>query len=143
MNLEKTPGTILIKPFLVLIVALLLSACAGMGKPPEDVVKERAQERWDLLLAEDFAAAYEYLTPGYRSGVSLNQYQRKLLTQAVQWTDAKAGKSTCLEESCNVRISISYAVYGAVPGVSRFDSKGTTEENWIRIKGRWYFLPPD
>jgi hypothetical protein len=126
-----------------LLAAILLSGCASSGQTTEGLVKLRAQERWDYLLAEDYTAAYGYLTPGYRSGVSLNRYQRKLLTQRVQWTDAEIGQSDCLEDACKIRISIGYAVYGAVPGVSRFDSRSAVTEDWIRVDGQWYFFPPD
>jgi hypothetical protein len=131
------------RPLPLMAALLVLAGCAGMGKPPEEVVRERAQERLDYLLAKDSAAAYEYLSPGYRSGFSLEDYQRKLLTQRTQWTGATVGKSDCSEDTCKVRIVIEYTVVGAVPGVTRFDSKGASQEDWIKVSGEWYMVPPN
>ncbi len=137
MNNLKTAG----RSFGLALTALLVGACATMGKPPEEAVAERAQERLDLLIAQDYEAAYEYLSPGYRSGVTLNDYQRRMLRQRMQWTDATVTQSDCSEDACKVRISMAYAVYGAVPGVSRFDSKAVSTEDWVRSSGQWYFIP--
>lgn len=127
-----------------LAVAVLTAGCAGMApKTPEEAVEERARERMQYVLAEDYAAAYEYLSPGYRSGVSLNDYQRRMLGRRFQWNDAVVGKSECSEDSCKVRISIDYTIYGVLPGKDRFDSKAASVENWLRVDGTWYFVPAD
>lgn len=126
---------------LLLGSAVLLSACAGMGKPPEEAVQDRARERLDLILADDFAGAYEYLSPGYRSGVTSANYQRKMLSRRAQWTDARIGKTECSEDACKLRISIDYTIYGVLPGMDRFDSKAAAIEDWIKVDGKWYFVP--
>ena len=126
----------------VLMGALALAACATTPAPtPEEAVLERAQERLDLLLAEDLAGAYEYLSPGYRSGVTLPAYQREVLSRPVRWTSARAVASDCSEDVCNVRIALEFEVYAAVPGMSRFKSPGAGEERWLRIDGQWYYVP--
>ncbi len=126
---------------LALVAGLLLAGCAGMSKTPEDAVKERARERLDLVLADDFAGAYEYLSPGYRSGVTLANYQRKMLTRKTQWTDAVVGQSECSGDVCKVRISVDFTIFGAVPGVTRIDSKAGHLEDWVKIDGDWYLVP--
>ncbi len=126
---------------LALAGGLFLAGCAGMGPTPENQVLERAQERLDLFLAEDYAAAYDYLSPGYRSSVSSADYQRQQLMRRVRWTAARANESNCEEDSCKVRISLEYEVFGAVPGVTRFPSRGDATENWVRSDGQWYFVP--
>ncbi len=120
---------------------ILLSGCAGMAKTPEEAVRERARERLDLILADDFAAAYEYLSPGYRSGVSSANYQRRMLSQKAQWRSATVGKSECSDDVCKIRISIDYSIYGVVPGVDRFDSTAAAVEDWVKADGKWYFVP--
>jgi len=135
----KRPGVL---PLVLLLSASLLGGCAAMTeKPPEAAVAERAQERIDYLLAEDYAAAYEYLSPGYRSGVSLADYQRKVLTQPTRWTAAQVGRSECSEDACKLKISVDYTIFGAVPGASRFDSKAAYEEDWVRLDGTWFHIP--
>jgi hypothetical protein len=119
----------------------LITGCATMNVSPEEAVTLRAQERWDVLLADDLEAAYEYLTPGYRSSVSPKGYQRKLLLQPVQWTEAEVRETSCSESTCKVKISIKFTVYGAVPGRQKFDSRGFVDENWIRIDNEWFLAP--
>lgn len=124
-------------------VSLLLSACAAAPKSPEEAVEARATERLAAMLAEDYATDYGFLSPGYRSGVSLAQHQRDMALRKVRWTDASVARSECSGDVCKVRISIKYEVYGAVPGMSRFESLGAAEEDWIFTAGDWYLVPSE
>ena len=119
---------------------LLLSACAGIGKKEESIEK-RATERWETILSGDYLAAYDYLSPGFRSSVSSNQYQRSLLLQKIKWTGASYGESDCAETTCKVKISIDFTVYGALPGVRSFDGTQQIEESWVKVDGNWYYVP--
>lgn len=124
-----------------LVLAGLLGACATTGKNAETRVGERAQARWDALLADDVETAWGYFSPGYRSGLSLSSYYRRLAAMRLRYTAARVIKSDCSEKVCKVRISVDYSVYGAVPGVDRFDTTSEVTENWIHTDGAWYFLP--
>jgi hypothetical protein len=128
---------------MLLTTSLLLSACAAVQKSPEAAVEARASERLAAVLAEDYATDYEFLSPGYRSGVTEAQHQRSMLQRKVRWTDASVAGSECSENVCKVRISIEYEVYGAVPGMSRFKSLGAAEEDWIYTAGDWYLVPAE
>jgi hypothetical protein len=107
----------------------------------EDSIEKRAMGRWDALLSEDVEAAYAFLSPGYRSSVSLTQYHRSLLLTKVRWTGAKYIESDCEETVCSVKISLDFTVYGALPGVSSFESKQTIKESWVLVDGSWYLVP--
>jgi hypothetical protein len=129
-------------PLILILLSslLLLSGCATTQTPTESI-EQRAMGRWDALLSGDVEAAYEYLSPGYRSSVSLLQYHRTLLLSKVKWTGAKYIKGDCEETVCNVKISLSFNVYGAVPGVSTFPSKQSIGESWVLFDGTWYLVP--
>ena len=124
------------------ILVLGLSACATTGTNESDIAT-RAQLRWDSFFAGDLNATYQFLSPGYRSSVPSLQYQRKLLSQKVSWTDAEYIDSKCSEDSCKVRILLKYTLIGVLPGVPRFDSQSVIEENWIKSDGAWWFVPKD
>lgn len=129
------------KFLLVLCCGLfLLSACATTMQT-ENTLEERAMARWDALLSGDVEAAYEFLSPGYRSSVSLLQYHRSLLLSKVKWTGAKYIEGDCEETICNVSILLDFTIYGALPGVKSMDSKQTIEESWLLVKGSWYLVP--
>ena len=121
---------------------LLLSACAAsMSK--ESRVEERATARWEALLSEDLAGAYEYLSPGYRSSVSSLQYQRAILIKPVKWTSAKLKEVQCEETTCTVKLAIGFTVYGALPGVRSYAGTSDVDESWVLVSGNWYLVPKE
>jgi len=123
-----------------LLALLALAACATIQDQSE-VIGTRAQARWDALLAGDLAKAYTYLSPAYRSSVGPLQYQRQVLLQKVRWTGAQYIDSECLESTCKVRISLDFALIGALPGVRRYDGHQEIEENWVKADGQWWYVP--
>ncbi|MGA9572668.1 MAG: hypothetical protein WBS20_01840 [Lysobacterales bacterium] len=128
------------RPLAIVCVLFLLSACAATAKKGISI-EERVNARWAALMRDDLEGAYGYLSPGYRSSVSLKQYQRALLTQAVTWNSGKYVSSKCEEATCDVKVSIGFTVYGAVPGVKSFNGTQTTDESWVLVDGNWYFVP--
>jgi len=127
---------------------LLLSACAtstvdtdAESSDPSKVIEARAMARWNTLLAGDLPAAYEFLSPALRTSVSSLQYQRSIVIQKVQWTGAEYVEADCEETHCNVRISVEFAVYGALPGVSVFRESQVVDESWVLVDGTWYYIP--
>lgn len=129
---------------LTLVVATVLAGCASTGSGSSSEVEsaaERAQQRWDLLIAGDYAGAYEYLSPGYRSSTSLNNYQRRLLLRRVSWKTAEVLESNCTGDRCEVKIGLNYAVNKPLPGVSSFDGRSEDVETWVRTENQWWLLP--
>lgn len=128
--------------YLVIISGIfLLSACATSAPKPSSSVEDRATMRWEKLLSDDLAGAYEYLSPGYRSSVSSIQYQRSILLKRVRWTNAKYVKSECEDVTCDVTFVLGYSVAGALPGVKSYNGKQNIVETWILADGVWYLVP--
>jgi len=131
-----------VKPLAVICMAAVLSACAAIGKNTETIIEERANARWVDLFANDIDSAYEYLTPGYRSSVTLQQYRRAFENQQVKWTSAKYVESKCEESTCDVEVLVGYTVYGALPGVKSFEGEQYVHETWVLVDRKWYIVPP-
>lgn len=140
--MRKTLVPMAVRGMAALAATLLLAACAGTATRPEDV-NTRAQARWDALTSGDFATAYQYLAPGYRSSVSSVQYQRELLTHKVRWTGARVIDSNCSDKTCKVSISLDFEVIKPVPGLNKYDGTQKISEDWILADGQWWYLPPD
>lgn len=119
---------------------MLLSACAAPVSK-ESQVEQRATARWDTLLSDDLAGAYEYLSPGYRSSVSSLQYQRAILIKPVKWISAKYKESQCEETTCTVKMTVGFTVYGALPGVKSYSGTNDVDESWVLVDGTWYMVP--
>jgi len=136
----KCKTSFMYKGLALLCGLLLLSACATTAPKAPDI-QERANARWEALLSGDIAAAYEYLSPGYRSSVSSLQYQRAILLKRVQWTGVEYRAHECTETSCNVKFVLSYKVAGALPGVRSYEGKMDIEEPWVMVGKQWYYVP--
>jgi len=127
-----------------MMLLLLLGACATGGhheQDPEQLVQQRAQERWDFLLADQFEEAYAYLSPAQRSRMSLTDYLREQLNRKVRWVSATSESADCEEDICTVTVNMQIVVRGAVPGVSQFKLDREGQERWVRDGDTWYFVP--
>jgi predicted small secreted protein len=127
---------------IVLLLATLMSACATT-KSPETDIRQRAQARWDALLAGDYDTAYQYYSPGYRSSTSRVDFEISTRLRAVRWTSVEVLESSCEADVCTVSTHAGYTVVGALPGVPEWKSKKKLTERWVRTRGQWWFLPED
>lgn len=135
------------KPFarmLALGAALsLLAACTpGVKKDDTAEVEQRAVQRWEYLIAHEAEKAYDYLTPGYRKTITREVYAATMNHRPVQWTSVKYTGRKCEGDRCSVSLLIDYSLEMA--GLGRpAESMSPQRENWIRVRGTWYFLPSD
>jgi hypothetical protein len=127
----------------MLALALLVAACAGTGGGPSDEqrVGKRAQERWDLVLAGDLAAAYGFLSPAQRSATSSLDYQRSVLQSRIRWKEARLDSAECGLETCEVRVSLDMTIVSPVPGVTAYDIEQIVTEQWVKAENEWWFVP--
>jgi hypothetical protein len=128
-------------------VAVLVSACGAQStKPermPEEIVSERAEARWGLLVQRDFAAAYDYLSPGARSLQTREAYVAAMSPRPVAWTGASVRSVECppAESFCKVLMEVAFSVKSPLRGVGRTAGHSVVEERWILSGGEWGFVP--
>jgi len=125
------------------LAALALVACATTGSPAarDKLVQERAQARWDALLARDFATAYDFASPGYRSSASVADFEIGFRSRRVQYVSAEFQGLDCEEAACTVHIFVGYKVDKPMTGVPEWKSTSVIEERWIHTGGNWWFVP--
>jgi hypothetical protein len=123
------------------ISTLLSVGCAK--KDPAELVRQRAIERWDLLAEKHAVKAYDYLSPGYRSTHTLEQYVAFVATARVQWKAAKVESVQCEEgDVCTAKLTVVTVLPGAViQRPSDMEYPAPVVEKWVRSDGEWYFLP--
>lgn len=119
----------------------LLAACASTGDAKKHPVEERAQMRWDALLAGDFDTAYGLHSPGFRSANSRVDFEISQRSRKVGVTVAKVTGSDCKGDACTVSTAVQYRVGSPVPGVSNWESSSQLEERWVKTEGKWWFVP--
>lgn len=116
-----------------------LAGCASMSaRTPEELVAQRAQERWDALIARNFSKAYGYLQPQYRKDNTLEKYVARF-GDAGAWKAVQIHETTCEPERCTVRVRLTSANY--VPNFAKAMPEITSyfDEIWVREDGRWWF----
>ena len=117
-----------------------LAACTPVKKDDGAAVEQRAQERWNLLIAHQADKAYDYLTPGYRLTMPRDKYAARMNDTAVRWKSAHVGKRTCDADTCTITMLVDVQV--PMPGLGTPQATSMpVEEHWIRADKVWYFLP--
>jgi len=126
----------------VLLSLMLLSACATTPSPDE-IVKERAEARWEALLSRDYASAYSFYSPGYRSTTSATDFEIEFRLRRVRWTMAEYMDHDCEENTCSVSFRMGYRVGSPVPGVNSWDGYDKVTDQWVKTSGEWWYLPEE
>ncbi len=126
--------------FFATIVVLDLTGCGAMAPVQTSrmvandvsaIVVERAQLRWNALLKRDMDAAYQFISPGGRSLMTVEQYRPRLNTGF--WRGAKVEKASCEAETCEVTVLVDLIVEGV-----KFTNP--IKETWILDAGKWWFV---
>ena len=125
----------------LMMVVSMLAACATAPKP-QDLLIERAQARWDAIMARDYDAAYALYSPGYRSATSRTDFEIELRSRRITWTSASYREHSCDDEVCTVTFDIEYTAPRPVPGAGKWDGRSSVEETWIQASGQCWYVPP-
>lgn len=126
-----------LKNSMLLVATLALAGCAALSpRSAEDIVRERAQARWNALVAGNFEEAYKYLSPASRSVVSLQRF-RGSVGGAATWRSAEVHKVTCNQsERCTVSIKVRYSPALRVGTLGTIET--SVEETWLFDAGQWW-----
>ena len=124
-------------------LAAALMTIAGCHKQdPAAIVQQRAVERWNLLIESHPVKAYEYLSPGYRTTHTLDQYVAYVATARLRWKSAKVVQQQCEAEVCTVHLIVESTVPATLANAPRdLQLQTPLTEQWISSDGQWYFLP--
>lgn len=116
-----------------------MTSCASFRHhaTPEDVVRELAAKRWTSLIAGDFDSAYDYLQPSIKQ-VRPKAGYRNLFGNAVRWTTARVGEVSCVEDVCDVQVSVEMRVFSGF--AKDLPSFHLFKEKWVREDGGWWYV---
>lgn len=106
-------------------------------------LKQRAIERWGLLIAGRGEDAFGYLTPGHQKTHDKVKYSYEMASRPVRWFRAAFDHAECAtEDSCEVTLLVDFRVRMSA-GMGVTESFAFVKERWIRTNGVWYHLPTD
>jgi hypothetical protein len=120
----------------------LLSGCSGhIGDTatPEEIVAQRAQARWDAIIAGDWETAYSFASPAYRSLVDADGFRRRQGGQT--WVlGTTVRKVECEVDTCEAVVRLKFN-----PPMPQFGTELETDykERWVLDDSTWWlFLTP-
>lgn len=116
------------------IAGAVLAGCvaANLGRTDKEIIAQRAQERWDRLVKNDFTGAHGYISPPGRQLVTADAYAAGLRRNF--WTGAKVASVDCTSpEACDVDVMIEYQHAG-------LKMKTPLREKWVRQGSNWWFV---
>jgi hypothetical protein len=110
----------------------IVAACASVdSRPAPEAVKERAQARWNALMAGDTKAAYGYFTPTTRATLKYEDYAGNVKTGF--WKAAKVDSVDCKTDGiCTANATIEYDYKGG-------HVKTPIQETWIQEGRNWWY----
>lgn len=109
--------------------------------PFPDGVEERAQVRWDLLIAKQAARAWDLLSPGVRAASKREEYAAAFTHRPVSWLAAKVAGKKCDADSCTLQVEVRYKAEIPQSSAGPIESTAYLQERWIRVDGAWYLVP--
>jgi hypothetical protein len=117
------------------IIAGTLAGCTVAPvaeKPAEEVVKARAQERWDALVNGKIEVAYGYLSPGSQAVTNLEGFRNSI--KLGFWRNVAVQKVTCsTAELCEVVSEVDYVYRGT-------SVRTPLKETWIKQEANWWYV---
>lgn len=110
------------------------AGCAALESEvnPEAVVAQRADARWQALIAGDLQKAYGLLSPTSRKTYTWEIYRGAI--RPGTWKSAKVDKVRCpSKDLCEVDVAVEYAYHGA-------QVRTPIRESWTRQEGEWWYV---
>lgn len=110
----------------------ILTACATLdSRPSPEVVKERAQARWNALVSGNPNAAYAYFSPTVRQTLKAEDYASSV--KKGFWKSVTVDRVECSNaDLCTAHATIEYEYKGG-------RVKTPLRETWIREGQNWWY----
>lgn len=126
----------------VLFALALLAGCSTVPAKPEEAVAQRAQARYDALIAKDYKKAYAYFTPAFREANVYESWIRSRPPRA-DFLSARVLKVECHSaDACAVDMETSYESPRGVRAAPKGSIERVTPERWVRVDGQWWLFQP-
>lgn len=107
----------------------------------EDAVLIRAREWWSALVSKDYPKAYSYISPGIRTTISEEAFQKGVVASPVLWSGVEETAVKCSTDvACRIDIEVSYLYMGSLEAFRGQTMTTKLGEKWIFTDGAWYVV---
>jgi len=126
-------------------LALLLAVLILTGCEKAEDLEASVNSRWQAIVDKDYTVAYEYFSPGYKKVESLDGFKLRMLTAQLnmKWSKGTFKEAACASEDvCEVAAEVVYDFTfskRSMGGIENIPSQ--VKENWIKIDGKWFYVP--
>ncbi|HKK57574.1 hypothetical protein [Marinobacter sp.] len=124
---------------LIAISAITLVAACSDNRPPEEIVAERAQARWDAMVERDFEKVWEFFPPGLREQTSQAVFAVEYARRPIRWDSARVTAVDCEKRRCEISTEVSYTVAGGPATLAGMQNSRSVKGVWIEIDGEWWY----
>ena len=107
----------------------------------EELLTQRAEDRWQAVIAWDMEKAYGYLSPGTRQSLPLQVYAKKNLMGPVQYKDAVVKSTQCEEQVCTLKLDLHYLYQGSISAMQGTEMSSAVTEKWVKADNNWFYVP--
>lgn len=146
------------KIFFLLFVLILLVVVAGCSEndgkatdrtknvadvtqsTKEQIVSQRALERWQAMIAMDWEKAYGYFSQGSRELKSLAVFTNHMQTAPMLRKSVAVKKVQCEEEVCDVSIELTYIYMGSMDAMRGQETASILKEKWLFLDNNWWYV---
>jgi hypothetical protein len=123
----------------VLGAVALLHACASLDqRPPEEQVRQRANERWQYHINGKFEQAYAYLSPASRAVTPYERWRAGIGGITI-WKSAEVASVTCeTSGKCIARVKVEHQPLFLRGKLGTITS--ALDETWLLDDGQWWLV---
>ena len=144
-NKNGFESSTLLKSVIFWLILGIMAGCSAPGELTEsenNVLIQRVSERWRCLERNDYACAYQYLSPSYREVFSYEMYRSRYfsnLERVLTGVKVVAYDRNAAVASVLVGVMSRSATDASSASRAISVTPSTLTEDWIWYRGEWWF----
>lgn len=105
----------------------------------EQALTNRAMQRWNALINQDFNQVYEFENPGFRQ-VNPKEKYRSFYGSAIKWEKAQVTKVSLSSDHLRAKLNVKIDYDGPTPEGQSYKGQMNVEDTWIWVDNQWWFI---
>jgi hypothetical protein len=125
-----------------IVLILLVSILNGCVDAEKNKLENRVIDYWNHKINQNYIAAYDFLSPGWKSNEDKDAFERRMNMSKADWKTVKFLNKECSETYlCTVTIEVEYEYIFKEAGGNKVLLPSTLKENWLLQDNIWYYVP--